>query len=109
MKEIDIIKHAKSYMDMLSKGINPITKKEYSETSDLNNERLIKCFEFVSVILERVITEEMSKEQGVKATQTTSDDTFPPNSIVPDELMGKDVVKTLIEKGLLKQGINKKN
>ena len=31
MKEIDIIKHAKTYMDMLSKGINPISKEKYQK------------------------------------------------------------------------------
>ncbi len=109
MKEIDVIKHAKSYMDMLSEGINPITKVKYSENSDLNNERLVKCFEFVSTILDRVIKEEISKEQTIQPSQSASTDIFPPNSLVPDEIMGKEVVNTLIEKGLIQQGINKKN
>ena len=63
MKELDIIRHAKNYMESLSERINPITKKPYDENSDMNNERLLKCFGYVARLLDRVIAEEEQKEQ----------------------------------------------
>ena len=137
MQEIDIIKHAKNYMDMLSKGVNPITKEKYSANSDINNERLLKCFAFVSEILDRVIISETQKEntpsyinnkspngdsqnttilkdtsdkisQSEKAAHDSSVDTFT-NSLVSEDIEGIDVVNTLIQKGLLKQGFFKTN
>lgn len=137
MKEIDVIKHAKNYMDMLSKGVNPITKEKYPQNSDINNERLLKCFSFVAEILDKVIiresenansTENISKAPDVNnqsSTATAPDlkptnikETTPndnsneplyfPNSLVSEDLEGKDVVNTLIQKGLLKQGISSK-
>lgn len=126
MKEIDVIKHAKNYMDMLSKGYNPITKEKYSPNSDINNERLLKCFSFVSEILERVIITETEAEEKEKqnvsdsqsgnATAETKDTTkvnenqdnpeplYSPSSLVADDVEGIDVVNTLIQKGVLKQG-----
>ena len=77
MKEIDIIKHAKSYMDMLSKGINPISKEKYPKNSDINNERLSKCFEFVSGILEKVITE--TEEDTKKTVRSNEEKTIESN------------------------------
>ncbi len=99
MKEIDVIKHAKSYMEMLSQGINPITKVKYAKDSDINNERLLKCFEFVSGVLEKVISEEELK----------ADEAQFKNTLVSDEIEGRDVVDVLIKKGVLKQGLGKED
>ncbi len=63
MKELDIIRHAKNYMESLSKRINPITKAPYDEKSDMNNERLLKCFDYVASLLDRIIIEEEQKEK----------------------------------------------
>ena len=125
MQEIDIIKHAKNYMDMLSKGVNPITKEKYSANSDINNERLLKCFAFVSEILDRVIVSEAQKEnasissdnkspngdsknlaQAEKLTSESDGETFT-NSLVSEDVEGIDVVNTLIQKGVLTQGFFK--
>lgn len=125
MNELDIIKHARGYLDLLSKGYNPITKEKYSENSDFNNERLIKCFSFVTEILDRVIIAETKKNTdatNVDATKETNKSSiksenikpeesyneellYNPSALVSDDVDGADVVKTLIEKGLLKQGI----
>lgn len=123
MKEIDIIKHAKTYMDMLSKGINPISKEKYQKNSDINNERLLKCFEFVSGILERVIIETEEKEKNsenssdmqTEKAENNNQNQIPiqdsngfVNTLVSEEIKGDAVVELLISKGVLKQGITKK-
>ncbi len=110
MKEIDIIKHAKSYMEMLSKGINPISKEKYANNSDINNPRLIKCFEFVSETLAKVIKDEEEKENSKKDTAdvvAVEDGAFV-NTLVSDDVQGEDVVNLLISKGVLNQGFSKK-
>ncbi len=123
MKEIDIIKHAKTYMDMLSKGINPISKEKYQKNSDINNERLLKCFDFVSRILERVIIETEEKEKNsekssdmqTEKAENNNQNEIPiqdsngfVNTLVSEEIKGDAVVELLISKGVLKQGITKK-
>lgn len=118
MKEIDIIKHARGYMDMLSHGYNPITKEKYSANSDINNERLIKCFSFVTEILDRVIAEEETKENinspaasAVSSDAPSEKEEYPllynPSSLVSEDVEGIDVVNTLIQKGVIKQGFHK--
>ena len=111
MKELDIIKHAKTYMDQLSKGIDPISKKEYSNNSDLKNERLMKCFSFVSEILERVIREEEAKEKNTannnannNANIVENNYDIPKNSLVDDSIEGEKVVDILLKKGLISKG-----
>ncbi len=134
MKEIDIVKHAKTYMDMLSKRINPISKEKYNKNSDINNERLSKCFEFVSGILEKVIIEEEAKEAAENSESVESieknkaekgdanaqsnknnENTIADNSensqefvntLVSEDVKGDDVVELLISKGVLKQGFS---
>jgi hypothetical protein len=120
MNELDIIKHARGYLDLISKGYNPITKEKYSENSDFNNERLIKCFSFVTEILDRVIIAETQKNtdatketnkysiksENIKPEESYNEELlYNPSALVSDDVDGADVVKTLIEKGLLKQGI----
>jgi len=55
MTELDIMKHAKSYLDSLSQGIDPISGQPVPNDSVLNNVRLEKCFRYVSGVLEQVI------------------------------------------------------
>ena len=127
MKEIDIIKHARSYMAQLSEMINPITKVKYSDNSDMNNERLLKCFAFVTEILDRVILEEENNNKEINnsnnnnggesshsdvnnsennSEKTDSESSFFKNTLVPEDVEGDEVVKTLIKKGVLKIGLS---
>ena len=50
-----VIQHAQTYMDMLSNGIDPISGEPVPEDSTLQQERLKKCFSFVSEILNELI------------------------------------------------------
>ncbi len=53
MDKLKVIQHAKTYMDKLSKGIDPISGMD--SASLLQQEQLRKCFAFVSDILGEVI------------------------------------------------------
>lgn len=55
MDKLQIIQRAKSYMDMLSKGVDPISGVSIENDSTLHQERLQKCFSFVSEILDEII------------------------------------------------------
>lgn len=55
MDKLQIIQRAKAYMELLSKGIDPISGEMIENDSVLNQERLKKCFTFVSEILDEII------------------------------------------------------
>lgn len=53
--ELETIRRAKWYMDKLARGIDPITDREIGEDSVVNNARLVRCFLYVSDVLQSVI------------------------------------------------------
>lgn len=55
MTELETMQRAKTYLDKLAQGIDPITNQEIPEDSTLNNLRLARCFFYVSDVLEQVI------------------------------------------------------
>ena len=55
MTEIEKIKYAKSFIDKLANGINPLDDTPVSENDIVNNVRLSRCFFYVSGILNDVI------------------------------------------------------
>lgn len=55
MDKLQVIQRAKSYMDMLSQGIDPISGELIENDSTLQQERLKKCFSYVSGILDEII------------------------------------------------------
>ena len=55
MNELDVMKHAKSYIDLMARGIDPLTGNEIPENDTLNNVRLSRCLFYVSDILRQVI------------------------------------------------------
>lgn len=55
MEKLQVIQRAKSYMDMLSNGIDPISGELVKNDSTFQQERLQKCFSFVSEILDEII------------------------------------------------------
>ena len=59
MTEIEILGHAKSYIDKLAKGINPITDQAVNENDVVNNVRVSRCLFYVSGVLDKVIQKEM--------------------------------------------------
>ena len=55
MEELMLMERAKSYLEMLSNGIDPITGEEVPNDSVINNIKLRRCFAYVSDILQQVI------------------------------------------------------
>ena len=55
MTELEKIEYAKSFMDKLANGINPLDDTPIPEGDIVNHVRLSRCFFFVSEILQRVI------------------------------------------------------
>ncbi|MEG2397003.1 MAG: hypothetical protein RSB11_08220 [Oscillospiraceae bacterium] len=67
MTELEKVERAKSYIDMLANGIDPISENEIEKDAVLNNVRLSRCFFYVSEILGKVIENggEIGKKVGV--------------------------------------------
>lgn len=55
MTELEKIEYAKSFIDKLANGINPIDGTQIPEGDIVNNVRLSRCFFYVSDILRQVI------------------------------------------------------
>ena len=51
MTELEKIAYAKSFIDKLANGINPVDDSPVPETDIVNNVRLTRCFFYVSDIL----------------------------------------------------------
>ena len=54
MTEVEKIAYAKSFIDKLAKGINPLDNTPIPDGDVAKNERLSKCFSYVSDILRQV-------------------------------------------------------
>ena len=84
MNKRQVIQHAKEYLDLLSKGIDPISRKEVGAVSVVAEPRLQKCFAFVSNILEELLAND-----GYVALPQDGPDA-PPNASAPQyELVRK--------------------
>ena len=55
MNKRQVIQHAKNYMDLLSSGVDPISRKAVDPDSAVAEPRLRKCFAFVSEILAELL------------------------------------------------------
>ena len=55
MTELEIIQHAKDYLDKLAKGIDPLTGREVPEGEIINNVRISRCLFYVADVLRQVI------------------------------------------------------
>ncbi len=61
--ELEIMMHAKDYLDKLANGINPLTDEALPETDIVNQVRISRCLFFVSDVLRQVI-----EKGGLKKT-----------------------------------------
>ena len=48
---LDLLKHAKGYIEKLANGINPLTGENIPETDIINNIRISRCLFYVNNIL----------------------------------------------------------
>lgn len=55
MTELEIMQRAKMYMDKLAQGVDPISWQPLPGDTALNQQRLRRCFAYVSDVLGRVI------------------------------------------------------
>jgi len=55
MTELEKIAYAKSFIDKLANGVNPIDDSTIPDSDMVNNVRLSRCFFYVSDILRQVI------------------------------------------------------
>ena len=53
--ELEIMAHAKAYLDKLANGVNPLTNEELPETDIVNQVRISRCLFYVSDVLRQVI------------------------------------------------------
>lgn len=64
--ELEIMIHAKTYLDKLANGVNPLTDETLPDTDIVNQVRISRCLFFVSDILRQVI-----EKGGLKKTPKT--------------------------------------
>ena len=55
MTDLEIMQHAKEYLDKLARGIDPLTGREVPEGEIINNVRISRCLFYVSDVLRQVI------------------------------------------------------
>ena len=55
MTDLEIMQHAKDYLDKLAKGIDPLTGREVPENDIINNVRISRCLNYVSDVLRQLI------------------------------------------------------
>lgn len=53
MTELEMINRAKTYIDKLANGVNPLTDEPVSESDIVNNVRISRCFFYISDLLRR--------------------------------------------------------
>ena len=69
MTELEILQHAKDYLDKLAKGIDPLTGREVPEGEIINNVRIYRCLFYVSDVLRQVIENGGIQVKAVKDSE----------------------------------------
>ena len=68
MTDLEIMQHAKEYLDKLAKGIDPLTGREVPEGEIINNVRISRCLFYVSDVLRQVIENGGIQVKSVKSS-----------------------------------------
>ena len=71
MTELEIMQHAKNYLDKLAQGIDPLTGQEVPEDDVINNVRISRCLFYVSDVLRQVIENGGIQVKTVKNSEKT--------------------------------------
>ena len=69
MTELEIMQHAKEYLDKLARGIDPLTGREVPEGEIINNVRISRCLFYVSDVLRQVIENGGIQVKSVKNSE----------------------------------------
>ena len=69
MTDLEIMQHAKTYLDKLAAGIDPLTGREVPEDDIINNVRISRCLFYVSDVLQQVIENGGIRKTTVKNSE----------------------------------------
>ena len=61
--DMKLVAHAKDYLDALGKGIDPLSGALISEGEVIRQERLVKCFHFVSNVLQSILENNLQHQK----------------------------------------------
>ena len=100
MTELEKIAYAKSFIDKLANGINPLDDTPIPDGDIANNVRLSRCFFYVSGILQKEIERESKKENREKKSQLVN------FSITYEELQNFEYSSKPISATVLAEKIN---
>lgn len=64
--DINLVSHAKDYIDDLARGINPLTKEDVNEQDVINNVKISRCLFYVSDVLGEVIKNGVAPAKKIK-------------------------------------------
>ena len=100
MTELEKIEYAKSFIDKLANGINPIDNRPAPDNDIINNVRISRCFFYVSDILRQVIENGGVKPRNNidrKPFYITSEQNY---NCLSDALKSLELVQSSIANGL---------
>ena len=80
MTELEIMQHAKDYVDKLAQGIDPLTGQEVPENDVINNVRISRCLFYVSDVLRQVI-----ENGGIQVKTVKNNKKRPSRSLLKSE------------------------
>ena len=99
MTELEKIEYAKSFIDKLANGINPIDDTNVPDGDIVNNVRLSRCFFYVSDILRQVI--ENGGITASKSTKSKKKQAFILTQEQREKISSNTISNWLVEKGFL--------
>lgn len=53
--DLDLLKHAKGYIEKMANGINPLTNEKTPDNDLVNNVRISRCLFYINNVLDEVI------------------------------------------------------
>ena len=107
MTDIEKIKYAKSFIEKLANGINPIDDSEIPDGDVVNNVRLSRCFFYVSSLLDRLIAiEENPIEQPLAKPEKKAKKALAPLLIKSEDLADFEYSPYPISASVLAERIN---
>ena len=100
MTEYEKIEYAKSFIDKLANGINPLDDTPLPENDVANHVRLARCFFYVSGILQKEMEREYKKERNKNKMENV------PFSLTPEEVAAFEYSAAPISATAFAQKIN---
>lgn len=83
MNDLELLRHAKDYIDKMANGMNPLTNENVPETDLLNNIKISRCLFYVSGVLQGLLNGGDQARAGVQPRRMVRKSEF---SITEEEL-----------------------